>query len=401
MKPAKKLILSLSFCLLTQTEQSFAQPTQAVTIVPVADLILEKMKTVYPEKKVAHSYESISLESKTLKARSCARAHQLIFNEQVTVICQEGDEALVEVPNCFYLSSGKKRNRYWTHKTNLQTLSKKLDPKKTPTPIQFCTKKTEQKSQTIITLLLPFYDKKNKRIFSAGTRFVQAPGHSNQKLSVWALNKRATAYDLLNIPKAICFKEKPLSKEKKRNLFVQLLKTWAHRQPKQFIPYVWGGCSFTRPYERKMIYAAKNQENEKIIWQKKELKIATGLDCSGTILRATQIFNIPYFCKNSISAKQHLKKVKNYNELKNGDLLYIRGHIMIVSDKKKNKLIEARSHYSGYGKLQEKNISQIFKGTKTYQQLIALCNANKPLARIDSVGKIDKVAVGTFLKLPV
>jgi len=389
----------LSLCLFSPCSHYCSDLHQAVVVVPIADLALQKIQKVYPEKKVADSYQSICLEGQTFSAYSCPRAHQLLFNEQVTVVRQEGDELLVKVPNCFYMSKGKKRNQYWTHKANLKILSGKLKTTKIPKPINFYTKNIKQSNQNIITLLLPFYDKKNKRTFSAGTRFVQAD--NKKQISVWALNKKASAFDLLKIPESICLKNNTLLKKNRRKLFVNLLKKWVHQQPKKFIPYVWGGCSFTRPYEKTMIHAKKNKKNEKTFWQTKKLKIASGLDCSGAILRGTQIFNIPYFCKNSISAKQHLEKLKNYKELKNGDLLYIQGHIMIVSDKKNNKLIEARSHYSGYGKLQEKKIGEIFKGIKSYQQLITLCNANKHLVRIDSSGKAEnKRKNGTFLKLP-
>src|SRR5205814_4688733 len=94
-----------------------------------------------------------------------------------------------------------------------------------------------------------------------------------------------------------------------------------------------------------------------------------GFDCSGVILRAAQIAGIPYFCKNTTTIAQCLTPLKSEQQLREGDLILIKGHVMIVSDITKNLLIEARSYGHGYGKLHEISIDQVFEGIETYKDL--------------------------------
>jgi len=400
MKKGKVLLLLFCVCFCTI---SFSITKKAVIIVPVADLTLQKIKTIYPKKTTQEGYKNLALEGIKKSAHSCPRVHQLLFHEQVDVLCQHGDELLIAIPNCFYLSNGTKGNRYWTHKNNLCLISKNLDVPKLPSQISFCGKNMKTANRNTITLLLPFYDKKNKRTFSAGTRFIRAEKKSNgQQILAWSLNKKGTGFDVLQIPRALCFQNSFLTKKEKREFFVELLRKWSASQRK-YIPYVWGGCSFTNLYNKAMIYAKHtNNQTAPVFWQRTKHQIASGLDCSGAVLRAAQIFNIPYFCKNSTTATQQLTKIKNAGNLQNGDLFSISGHILIVSDKKNNKLIEARSHYHGYGKLHEKKISEVFDQIETYEQLIAHSNAGKTFFRLDSTGKkADKFNKITFLKLPV
>ena len=138
-----------------------------------------------------------------------------------------------------------------------------------------------------------------------------------------------------------------------------------------------------------------------VFWKKKKGEMATGFDCSGVIARAAHACNIPYFFKNSSTALQQLKPIVSYEQLAEGDLLHIKGHLMVVSDIKNNKIIEARSHWHGFGKLQEIKLSDEFQGVKTYKQLVDACLANKRLARLDSAGSVfEKIQSATLLKLP-
>jgi len=375
-----------------------AHEIPAVTVVSVADLLLQRAKIVYPEQKTEESYLSFSLEGAKESARSCPRVHQLLFNEQVTIIRQEKDEVLVKVPNIFYEACGKRCNTYWAHKKNFVPLKQLKNCSHVPSPIQFKAPYKTQK-QTIVTLLFPFEDKKGKRTFSAGTRFVRAKKEiQNQKfVFVYALDS------ILKIPRQLCLIEKPGTQKNKRKQLVSLLRKWANCK-NGFIPYVWGGCSFTHPYSNKMIRSSimvlQSGRKVSVFWKNSRKKTATGLDCAGAVMRAAQIFGLPYFFKNSVTALKNLKKVTSYDKLQDGDLMHISGHLMIVSDKKRNKLIEARSHWHGFGKFHETTLENVFRGITNYQQLCAASKKGTVLQRIDRTGNpVDRPKI-TFLKLP-
>lgn len=399
------VLITFTISLSGNTQQ---RPKRAVTIVPVANLVLQRMATLFPGKNPWNCYQNISLEGSKKTARSCPRVHQLLFNEQVEIIHCAGDELLVKIPHVFYTSGIDKKNEYWAHKKNfisLEALEKKgLNSDLFPAPIRFSDKTIEKANTNTITLLFPFKDRTHHRTFSAGTRFVRAhPGANGPTVKVWAFNPATVRFDLISIPKHLCLSNPPKTSRQKRKLFVKLLKRWAHL-PAGFIPYVWGGCSFTAPYKKNMItckqMTIKPRETISVFLPKKGRKTVTGFDCSGVIARAAQACNIPYFFKNSSTALQQLKPITSYKQLAEGDLLYIKGHLMVVSDIKNNRLIEARSHCHGYGKVQEIKLSDEFQGIETYQQLLAACLTNKRLKRLDSRGAFTKSYTAKLLKLP-
>jgi hypothetical protein len=71
-----------------------------------------------------------------------------------------------------------------------------------------------------------------------------------------------------------------------------------------------------------------------------------------------------------------------------GDLILVRGHVMIVSDTTKNLLIEARSYGHGYGKLHEIPIGEVFENINTYKDLSEACFGKKVIKRKDKEGKV-------------
>lgn len=368
------------------------KPITAVITVPVADLFFQPMAKLFPNSDVDKSYQNIPLEGVNSIAHSCARAHQLLFHEQVEIISKQGDERLIRIPQLFYLThqdKKTKRNEYWTHKKYLISLNKLkkegVDLNNLPQPISFCATQNNQQ-QNIATLLFPINDKEGHS-FSAGTRFVYDEKYmSADAIRAWAIDAKSKQLITLLIPKKIALLNN--IETKKRKFLVWLLKQWATLSS-GFIPYVWGGNSFTRAYTKKMI-ATKPLDNKRplnIFLQNDTTKTTSGFDCSGLIARASQIVGLPYFFKNSFTAAQQLKSINNFKELKNGDLLYFSGHIMVVSDIKNNKIIEARSHYHGFGKLHEIRLNKVFKEIYSYKELFKACKEKKMLSRLDSTGK--------------
>lgn len=372
----------------------------AVTVTPVADLIPGRMSILYPNQNLVKSYKTIALEGNKKDLHSCPRAHQVIFNELVEIDNQNGKELLIQIPQSFYVtykSPHIKHNRYWSYKGNFVLLSKLkkmgINIDLFPKPISF-SQKGKTKKQNIATLILPFSDQKTKKTYSVGTRFVRNKNKDTiSHVGVWIFNVEKKRFITTYIPKKICLIKQPKTQEKKRKLLVHLLRKWI-QVPGGFIPYVWGGCSFTHPYKKKMIKVALENTPKGSKWpifsQINKNTPATGFDCAGAIARAAQIIEIPYFFKNSFTAAQKLSPVKTFQELKVGDLLYFPGHITVVSNIKENKIIEARNHKDGFGKLQEIELRKTFKGIKTYKQLFLAHKNKKFLHRLNSTGEVSE-----------
>ena len=53
----------------------------------------------------------------------------------------------------------------------------------------------------------------------------------------------------------------------------------------------------------------------------------------------------------------------------NGDILWIPGHVMIVSNKDNDELIEAAGYHKDYGEVHMLPLSKVFANITTYQQL--------------------------------
>jgi cell wall-associated NlpC family hydrolase len=204
--------------------------------------------------------------------------------------------------------------------------------------------------------------------------------------------------------------------------YIQLIREWI-AQKNGFIPYVWGGNSFTHYYtdhdytdhethnktqnrqnknKQKTIISqnssyhqdaqqdSKQRRNYKSYSEKYDA-IKTGFDCSGLILSATNLCNIPYFFKNTTTAAYYLKPLTHDNLVQDGDLIYFSGHIQIISDTKKGLIIEAAGYKSGYGKIHEIEVSRLFKHKTTIQDLVTAYYANEPLERINKDRSIEHI----------
>lgn len=377
------LVISLNFvhCLM---------PYQAVTIVPVADLLGDAAQNMSSQtKNISTCYNQLPLCSQ--KAPQCSRLHQLLFNEIVTVIEKKNEEIRIEIPNLYFETSGntKKNNTYWALKKNfisLETLKKNnIELSQLPLQIKYDeTKIIKHQSPPTVTLLLPYYDEHFHRTFSAGTRFVVKTTNTTN-VSVYALNHDASKITMLVIPKKIVLAQtKNQTQEQQIEIFLKVLKVWAH--PKQgFIPYVWGGCSYTQACLQEAFTKTSSSNNyHRENYCKNQVK--TGFDCTGLLARAAQAAGMPYYFKNSTTILQHLKELTLKDHPENGDIIWLPGHIMIISDAKNNLVIEARSYDHGWGKIHEAPIYAIFKNTPTLKSLLELCINKKRLERINRNG---------------
>jgi hypothetical protein len=365
---------------------SCTEPIYAVTLVPVADLIGQP----------AHDQTYFSLPLFTKPVTACPRIHQLLYNEIVTIEEEQGAQVRVSFNSVFYEQRphGAPQTSFWSLKKNFitfdQLLSKKISLSTIPHPINFRTKKIGSSGQDTVSLLFPHYDSSTHTLFSVGTRFVIAQHENSSKsYSVFVIDPHTISTKLIHLPANKCMRVNyEESMHEKRNRFVNVLRTWAHPEH-GFIPYVWGGCSFTHLHNDN--HFVEHKENGGVIKFNpihRHNKPCTGFDCAGMIVRAAQLCTIPFFYKNTATMANHLPEIKEDMKIEEGDIIWFNGHVMIVSDLKKNKIIEARAYSQGYGKIHELPLSAVFKEIGTFEQLRTVAQQKKKISRLQKDGTV-------------
>lgn len=361
---------------------------KAVITVPVADLVGSPVST-------HNFYQELPLCGATHQPLlACQRLHQALFNQVVDVTQEREDQVCIAVPNVFYVTPPHEttHNTFWTLKctlTPVTTLEERgINLAHIPAPLNAASKKVPQKH--IITLIEPVHDTVTGLTFSAGTRFVQNPTSDKQIISVYRYNPATHTMETMRIPTKKCLMGNPhLSPQEQVKQYVALARHWVHASSNA-IPYVWGGCSYIdRSISNNFTEVIKNKEYPTSHYVRPDCMNSpkSGLDCSGLICLATQCCGIPYFLKNSTTVAHCLKPVTASENIIEGDIIWIPKHVMLVSDLKKNRLIEARHYGQGYGIVHEVPLSAVFKGIHTYHDLHQACVQKKPLIRLDSDGK--------------
>ncbi|KKP27251.1 MAG: hypothetical protein UR12_C0029G0006 [candidate division TM6 bacterium GW2011_GWF2_30_66] len=450
MKYAKILLVFLSSILFCQ--KSLCDSQKAFVSVPIADLTgdylngyrfnrlhlnglhLDKNNLDIKKNNKYQTYETLPLESKK-GTSNCKRINQALFNEIVEIISEKDNQVQVKTLNTFYQNQNPEtklitnQSIYWAKKDNFilfEDLEKAyLDKNLIPKAIKYSSKNIEKANKNTVTLKLPFYDKVTNKTYSAGTRFVKTGKTQTKKyIQVFIFdpangNSKLYTFKKTEIPLELCAnhsknKNNLTSKNAnklKREEFLEILKNWANIK-NGFIPYVWGGSSYTQVCNKNKIAF----DPEFKVYTRPEFNLAAnrefatrefatpGLDCSGLVARAAQICNIPYFYKNTLTARNNLTKIASLKDLKNGDLIIYNGHIIVVSDIKNNKIIEARTNEHGCGRVHEVVLSDVFYNIKTYQDLFNLRDTNlrdpkNILERIDTVGDREKILAFDFYSL--
>lgn len=386
-----------------QARSKQAKPEQAkyaVCVVPVADLVGDPFMQAPAAgtRSVEEKYLALPAAFNADSPQSyqcCPRVHQLLFNETVEVIETKGEEVLVRLPNIFYQTAGttQPKNDFWTLKKNITSLRDIRARTKTAQTLQAIPQPLSQKACdsalcNTVALIQPYYDPTTKTSYVAGTRFVLASDdQTGNTYQVLVLDPRTYYTKTITVPTthARTFDTSKTIPARIKD-FVTIAHQWAH-QPTGAIPYVWGGCSSTattHPYRIEAdgittVYRNANNGNE------------MGLDCSGLVARAAQLAGIPYFYKNTLTAARNLSPLSPQEHVTAGDLIWIPGHIMIVSNVHKGLLVEARHYRDGYGYVHEIPLNEEFKNINTYDQLVHALTAHTPLARLNKDGRVTSI----------
>jgi len=356
-----------------------------LVIAPVADLVGQPLGCS------DQSYQQLPWAARGSDYAACPRVHQLLFNETLEIIEKRGDEIKVRVPNLFYQTtkSNTPQTDYWTLAANIRDLDAitKKECAKIPAPISF-KKPIQPNTQPIATLISPYYDRKTKMSFSAGTRFVCTPrAEKKARVAVYRFNPNRGVHETVSLPKNLLYQSSSAEPDQQRANFVHILQQWAHTPGT--IPYVWGGCSFTEAHRSNQFTAISTKKGGYYTRpERKKIIPKTGFDCAGIIVRAAQIVGLPYFLKNSYTIARNLPLLQANEHLQAGDIIWIPGHVIVVSDIKNNLVVEAHAYGSGYGKVHELSISRIFKDIQTFEDLETAFRAQTTLHRLNSNGKV-------------
>lgn len=374
-----------------------AENQKAFVIKPVIDLVCQYTD----EDPRTHLYKKIPFCGCSPKAYSaCPRTHQLLFNEVVDILEERNDQVYISIPHLFYTTAAhnKPQTKYWTLKENLMPIEhleiKKCNIKNIPQPLSFTHKNSETCNEHVITLIFPWHDPVTNQTFSAGTRFVLASNTTtNNSAIAYVFDKKTESFKETEIPLSCSLINNHIkSKNQKITAFATLLKKWANL-PDGLIPYVLGGCSFTSMCKQNIFNKVEIEGKIPITsyFERPHYNqdIKTGFDCSGLVARAAQICSIPYFFKNTTTLVNNLQLLQNSESLENGDLLWIPGHVMIISDIANNKIIEARGYASGYGKVHEISLHELFKDINTYKDIVKTFFSKKNLQLLNSEGNVS------------
>ena len=362
---------------------------KAVVITPVADLLGEYAQ----EGERAYQHIPVSGE-KQHAYDTCKREHQVLFHEIVEVVEEQHEQVKVAISNFFFVpkNSNEKRSLFWMLKKDLYPLPVGEEGAvlraRLPEPMSY-QQPIAQQSNTV-ALILPYRDARTNSTHSVGTRFVvESLNEEQQLVTVYRLDKDTHCCTTMTVPKTQCLF--PVDdKDLQRSNFVALVRLWAHN-PLGKIPYVLGGCSF--------VYAAADINFKEVAAENGCSYYAlngvnntpeTGFDCSGLVARAAQMAGLPYFYKNTTTLASYLTCLSPDKHLCDGDLIWVPGHVMIVSDYERGLVIEARGYSSGWGRLHEISLGQLFKDVETFTELEQLFRDQHPLKIIDKAGNVSR-----------
>lgn len=380
--------------------------TTAVVRVSVADMLMN-VASYYTSAMPKALYKSLPLSCEP-KGFPCVRVHQMLFNELFFDVVCVNTECSGKIENAFYGYNAEKNqplNSYCSLSNNMMFLAELIQKKLikyVPAPLVI-----SKHSPKILTLKLPWKDVATGMQFSVGTRFVRASKHDR----VHSFAVKYVNFDQMEpvsafIPKDRCLLNELRNQQEVRSEMIALIRSWIQHASPRIIPYVLGGSSYlsgvddTKPYLKEQSILGQKAA----VYKRKETsKPCWGFDCSELLWRAAQIVGIHYPWKSSLMVERFLKPLSSGQLVEVGDVIWVPGHVMIVSDVANDKLIESVGYKSGFGKVHEIALKDRIKDCSTYTKLVRLMRTRQSLTFIGENGSIctNEPCKFKILKLPV
>ncbi len=364
--------------------------------VPVADMLGKDPTRDTDSRSAERVYENLpySLAGKYGSLR--VRVHQLLFNQRVCVVKECSGEAYVEVPSVVCQSSAKgcaSPLRGWVLQKNLVPFSALGKNGDELYKIPKCSE-----SQVVFSVTHPYYVKQCDTVFSAGTQFVLSKKKKNTYVGYVYDAKKGKCVKA-SFPKKICFISANRSRSQRIKDFISLLKVWANRGS-TFIPYVLGGNSWVSALHTDSVYSHRPPNMGVVLTssntyhaynrEDSDSTVKSGFDCSTLIYAAAQVVGLPYYGKNTTTLTHQLRRLKNGDSIEVGDIIWLPGHVMVISKVRGGlRLIQAEGYSSRRraGKVYECAASKIFSDIATTQDLLVHYHYRTPLVCLNKKGK--------------
>ncbi|HBR70300.1 TPA: hypothetical protein DIC20_04025 [Candidatus Dependentiae bacterium] len=362
---------------------------EAVVIEPIIDVVKKNFSTPSPEK----LYYALPNLWHT-KKEECPRLHQLLYNHRVFVLEEDQKQAKISIPHLIVKNKFNKKDHLkgWILKSEIRKIDE-LNQSYIP---PFLRKDTTASS--VVTLIFPWQNPHDKKLYSAGTRFVRSYQDTATFIGAYWFdfeNNRKT-HILLPVNQTLVSTERSFSE--KQRLMIQLINHWVDAYG--IIPYVWGGASIGNQASNSFYLTANPMLGKNYkgwLWPHQSYPYA-GLDCSGLILLAAQIVELPYFCKNSSTIFKTLRPINKDEIVEDGDIIWMPGHVMIVSDVINNELIEAQGYWPSVGRVRRQKLFERFKNINAYDDFALAFFNKKPLERIHADRSIQTFTDYALLK---
>lgn len=382
-----------SRCVVLSHEQAYDPEHTAVVIVPYADMLLHPARH-YGMASTALLYKNLAVSCEPTMSLPCARVHQVLFNEYLFDAHRDGNEICGRIPQAVYGNDAydttvkKPRASFCTRARSVIFLA---DLIKKGFSLDFlpCLVRDKRcaENQETVTLMLPWTDPATNTLFSAGTRFVRTRDRdSSVAYGIVFVDFKKMRPVFAAVPKHLCVPEE--LKQYPRLLFVMLLKAMLDYSRPGIIPYVWGGSSFNKPLpdERYALVLRTVGDSSTPCYERPHGTYPhSGFDCSELVWRTAQTAGLNYTFKNTGMIEQEGRPLGLSEHVLPGDLIWIRGHVMIA-DPGDNTLIEAAGYASGFGKVQEIELVHRIYGISTYAELERAYREGRCIKLLDSGG---------------
>ncbi len=372
------------------------KPNAVMIKVPIADCLGLAAKDIDPsllafDGTTKEFYDHLAY-SPEAGPYSCARIHQCLFNEVGIIREEKGDELLVEFPHFYHKTpTGAVESHFWLHRSSVKLLADLKVPLTSCIPEPLNYQQITPLSEQTLTLVFPWQDPLTSCWYSAGTRFLHnAAADTDTCSGLNLINHSSDSVRTALVPHTYLLLALPKNITEAKQLFVKILRSWITHSDGS-IPYAWGGCSYVGrcPAKDFMLWEGVRGTDKITNWQRPSAPgVRSGFDCTGVILRAAQMAGIRYFCKNTTTIGLTFKDVPKDEPLEEGDFIFFKGHVLVISDLQKNLAIDSCSYGSGYGCLREVPLSESTVDVTTYEELRHRANTNQSLGRKNIQGEL-------------
>jgi hypothetical protein len=310
------------------------------------------------------------------------RSYQFLFNQVVEVVEERGAQAHITTPAVSYTLSSPLQGApgdFWLDRSALMPLSEQLFEGTVPA-----------RERTACVLIQPWYDPATELHFSVGTCFV-VDRYDGACFLVRYRDPETRHVRYSSIPATgALFHDTARSQGVKRRLFVGLIRQLiAHAQERGGVwRYVWGGSSAIEPDVEGFII---EQTDVCQVYKKagaKQASLLTGFDCSGLIHRLAHMAGIDLPWRTTTVMKACMKPVVGVDQVKVGDIIWVPGHVAVITDVEKSLVAQARGYGSGYGQLYEAPLAEVLQGVPTLTDLFARRDAGKSVVWLTKQGTV-------------